>query len=778
MAKHKITDFFKDAHASSSQSTIIDQDNSDETLSLVSENGTSDQASNSSSATKISVHRSRHFKSVWLQEFPWLKYNKEKGVMYCEFCSKAGDVAGKTDFIKGTDHFKKETIKKHGDSLKHKNARDCIIARSAPKQTPLARAVAHACEKTAEKDFKEMKIKFNVAYMIAREELPFTKYAAQILLMKKNGMDISKTYDNDTACAEIIGCIAEEFKAQTLNEAAKATYISIITDCGTDVSGSDNVIVYCRYILSGVPVNRLVGLGALQHSHARGILESIGDIFSADHSDPYWWHHKLSAFGADGASVNMGASGGIGALMRKEIGEHILSFHCLPHRLELAMLNTQKCLPMVQKVYDLLHLVWKTYHFSPKSKRELRVIGAELGCKIRCPSAVKTQRWLPHIFRALSVFLSFDQETGQGQYTAVHHHMEHLSVSSKNSDISGRAKHIVQQMENLMFVAFCHFLHDLFGEISKLSLTLQKNSLILPQAVAAIKTCIMTVNNFKEVPLRNGKLQEFYKKINVEEMQTGTQRASHMAKRRKTSHTRCIAFQNIQLKDFDAQEEFMENLNDHIRRTVEVTVGELERRFEVMLSSEKEGRTSCPDIIQCFSVFCHDSWPDDLVTYGEEEIDTLTKWYKTILLKNGCEVEAIQAEWRQLKFLVKGQFADLSYSSLWETVISKEPYCTDFGNVLHLIHIMLILPISAAQCERGFSAQNRIKSQVRSSLHISTLEDLIRISSEGPSLELFNPEPSVKRWFNSKRKRRPQYKGWPGGTYILGVSDTDSEPDL
>ncbi|XP_069811753.1 zinc finger protein 862-like [Dendropsophus ebraccatus] len=608
MAKHKITDFFKDAHASSSQSTIIDQDNSDETLSLVSENGTSDQASNSSSATKISVHRSRHFKSVWLQEFPWLKYNKEKGVMYCEFCSKAGDVAGKTDFIKGTDHFKKETIKKHGDSLKHKNARDCIIARSAPKQTPLARAVAHACEKTAEKDFEEMKIKFNVAYMMAREELPFTKYAAQILLMKKNGMDISKTYDNDndTACAEIIGCIAEEFKAQTLNEAAKATYISIITDCGTDVSG----------------------------------------------------------------------------------------------------------------------------------------------------------------------------KTGQGQYTAVHHHMEHLSVSSKNSDISGRAKHIVQQMENLMFVAFCHFLHDLFGEISKLSLTLQKNSLILPQAVAAIKTCIMTVNNFKEVPLRNGKLQEFYKKINVEEMQTGTQRASQMAKRRKTSHTRCIAFQNIQLKDFDAQEEFMENLNDHIRRTVEATVGELERRFEVMLSSEKEGRTGCPDIIQCFSVFCHDSWPDDLVTYGEEEIDTLTKWYKTILLKNGCEVEAIQAEWRQLKFLVKGQFADLSYSSLWETVISKEPYCTDFGNVLHLIHIMLILPISAAQCERGFSAQNRIKSQVRSSLHISTLEDLIRISSEGPSLELFNPEPSVKRWFNSKRKRRPQYKGWPGGTYILGVSDTDSEPDL
>ncbi len=55
---------------------------------------------------------------------------------------------------------------------------------------------------------------------------------------------------------------------------------------------------------------------------------------------------------------------------------------------------------------------------------------------------------------------------------------------------------------------------------------------------------------------------------------------------------------------------------------------------------------------------------------------------------------------------------------------------------------MLILPVSSAQCERGFSVQKRIKSDIRSSLHPNTVEDLIRISVEGPPLEAFDASAS------------------------------------
>jgi len=67
-----------------------------------------------------------------------------------------------------------------------------------------------------------------------------------------------------------------------------------------------------------------------------------------------------------------------------------------------------------------------------------------------------------------------------GQYTAVLIHMEHLSTTSKSVEIKERAKFIAVKMRDAQFVAFCHFLADLFSVLSKLSLQTQRNDLILP----------------------------------------------------------------------------------------------------------------------------------------------------------------------------------------------------------------------------------------------------------------------------------------------------------
>ncbi|CAL8301927.1 unnamed protein product [Gadus morhua 'NCC'] len=112
-------------------------------------------------------------------------------------------------------------------------------------------------------------------------------------------------------------------------------------------------------------------------------------------------------------------------------------------------------------------------------------------------------------------------------------------------------------------------------------------------------------------------------------------------------------------------------------------------------------------------------------------------------------MDALSGEWQSLKTLVSHTFKDKSYSSLWQTVSTKEPYRTDY------------------KCERGFSAQKRLKSSLRSCLHVSTTEDLIRITTEGPSLELFDPTKCAEHWLSAgKWSRRPNYKSWP----------SDSEP--
>lgn len=98
-----------------------------------------------------------------------------------------------------------------------------------------------------------------------------------------------------------------------------------------------------------------------------------------------------------------------------------------------------------------------------------------------------------------------------------------------------------------------------------------------------------------------------------------------------------------------------------------------------------------------------------------------------------------------------------------QTFITKATYKDNFKDVLKLVEIVLVLPISAAQCERALSAQNRIKNSVRSSLSTSMLEDLIRISSEGPPTVEFDPTASTDRWFSrdkskGERARRPNFK--------------------
>lgn len=66
-------------------------------------------------------------------------------------------------------------------------------------------------------------------------------------------------------------------------------------------------------------------------------------------------------------------------------------------RLELGLLSVQRDVSMIGQVYNLLYLIWKTYHFSPKSMRELKSLGAEIGVTVNAPSGVKGTRWLPHV---------------------------------------------------------------------------------------------------------------------------------------------------------------------------------------------------------------------------------------------------------------------------------------------------------------------------------------------------------------------------------------------
>lgn len=100
-----------------------------------------------------------------------------------------------------------------------------------------------------------------------------------------------------------------------------------------------------------------------------------------------------------------------------------------------------------------------------------------------------------------------------------------------------------------------------------------------------------------------------------------------------------------------------------------------------------------------------------------------TSKFQRILVRN-CEMET-------LKFW---QMMITSYSDIYPAITRLTVAC------------LVILMSNAGTCECVFSTQNRIKSRLRSSLNISTLDMLMRISIEGPEIEQMNYAKALEYW--------------------------------
>ncbi len=64
------------------------------------------------------------------------------------------------------------------------------------------------------------------------------------------------------------------------------------------------------------------------------------------------------------------------------------------------------------------------------------------------------------------------------------------------------------------------------------------------------------------------------------------------------------------------------------------------------------------------------------------------------------------------------------------------------------------------------------KHCTRASLHSDTVEDLIRISVEGPSLEDVDARESVASRFSRGQRSRTNYRSWPFEGHVTAMEDS------
>jgi hypothetical protein len=274
--------------------------------------------------------RKRDFYPKWKDDHTWLDYSSEENLMYCIPCRKY-EKEGR--FVTGTNNFRVDAIKQHESSkchicsqrkydvecMKEKSgtvvcsytgevnttATECLANDPDVLQPPIVGALDIAVQRLNENQKEKISHAFNTAYFIAKNELPFTLYPKILELQAKNGVELPSSYQTDMACRRFMKYIYTDIQNQNLKGLKDARVLSIMFDGATDIAVCENEIIYARFIDQGEVRNVYVGIKAVEHAHAEGVLAAIESAMDGI-VDGWNWKERLIATGSDGASVNLG----------------------------------------------------------------------------------------------------------------------------------------------------------------------------------------------------------------------------------------------------------------------------------------------------------------------------------------------------------------------------------------------------------------------------------------------------------------------------------------
>ena len=141
------------------------------------------------------------------------------------------------------------------------------------------------------------------------------------------------------------------------------------------------------------------------------------------------------------------------------------------------------------------------------------------------------------------------------------------------------------------------------------------------------------------------------------------------------------------------------------------------------------------ELLEAFILFDPSTIPVELElhgSHGQDELRVLTDHYS----RHGIvDSEAAKAELRVFNSVIaaNAELKQLPCRGLTTRLLNTPELEAMFPNLNKLAAISLLLPMSMVDCERGFSALSRIKTDLRNPLSSKTINNLMTIAVEGPA---------------------------------------------
>ncbi|XP_030213621.1 uncharacterized protein LOC115545037 [Gadus morhua] len=182
--------------------------------------------------------------------------------------------------------------------------------------------------------------------------------------------------------------------------------------------------------------------------------------------------------------------------------------------------------------------------------------------------------------------------------------------------------------------------------------------------------------------------------------------------------------------------------------TIISTVKHLKARFSSLLGESASGSDTAK-AVKCFNIFNHDSWPENqenLVDHGADDLAFLLDHFSTVLRRNGVNTDLAKEEFVGLKLLIARIFKDKTYLSLWELMLTREPYCSQYKDGSASGQKVAPIPDEPPRICNG--SQHVQYEKIRIPVYYSDQYALVN-SSEHIIVTCGNPDPAKSPWKQS-----------------------------
>jgi len=336
-------------------------------------------------------------------------------------------------------------------------------------------------------------------------------------------------------------------------------------------------------------------------------------------------------------------------------------------------------------------------------------------------------RWVQFKRKACSVLIrSFPIIVG---------HMENLAETASKAEDKAKVKGYLATLKKFSFVATLLFFAELLEPLAKLSLCLQGDSIDLIHARSALDryhTCLsrQTCGDENEVGSSLSKLLNSAKEYSDDSQQ--------------------LEYRGVHLTHIP---QGMKTFEEKKQQLVNKLKEAMSKRFSDIQDDKQ--------LLGALKLLDTSLWPtekDSLKAFGVEALDAFVNQFSDLLESNGVDVQLLQGEWSDMKFFWFENMTQMkTYRDVWKAIFGIHRH--KFPNLIHVMTVLFLYPVSNAKVERGFSAMGRVKSDWRGRLSTDVLDGLMRITLEGPDVEAFDSTPIVKNFFSTRRNPNVQPYG-------------------